>query len=649
MPASNKQSPQKPTGPRPDAVEDLNCLVSAIGPQNVDLEAMARDQPMDPEYRQLAADARTGLHFKKVLLGTQQLIVDVSNGPARPFVPFSWRRRIFEAIHNLGHPGVERTRQSIAAKFVWPSLKADVSRWARECVPCQRAKINRHVVPPLGDFNVPDRRFSHLNLDLVMLPVSNGFSVLLTAVDRFTRWPIAIPMKDAAADTVADAFAHGWVASYGVPSSITTDRGAQFSSAIWQQLTTTWGIKSHFTTAYHPAANGLVERFHRRLKEALVAMGNDTPNEWYWRLPCVLLAIRTTLKPDVNASPADLVYGEGLAVPGELLGTTPLDDNQQQQQRTNTLNNLRLEVARLQPTATSAHRRPRVRLPEELRTCTHVFVRRGNQTSLASPYNGPYRVLSREPNSFRIAMPGGNSEAVSINRLKPAFTMDDEDLDDVPDHPPSPPPGRRPDPHTQQPEPTSRQTRQQGRRPDANQAYDPGEGPSRQGGIPGQPPSGQHQDWRRERATSPFSDETEPLDDPNLDRHLDELRQNPMDVSESDNDTRMEPVVPPPPPQPPQPPTRRRPGAGSHGGTWHPRPNVSSVEDPAVEQDTKRSTVANCHQPRFLSPPEARKFSRHPDRPNVNYAAVLSSILHTHVPGLRREDNRAAVPSPRIV
>ena len=69
-----------------------------------------------------------------------------------------------------------------------------------------------------------------------------------------------------------------------------------------------WGIKRLMTAPYHPEANGLVERFHRRLKESLIALGADSPHQWYWRLPCALLAIRTMLKPDVGASPADLVF-----------------------------------------------------------------------------------------------------------------------------------------------------------------------------------------------------------------------------------------------------------------------------------------------------------------------------------------------------
>ena len=441
--------------------QDFNLFVNAIAPMGLDLSAMAADQPMDRDFVRLSNDARAGLNFKKIELNGRQLIVDTSNGPARPFVPFNWRRRVFETIHNLGHPGVERTRQTVSEKFFWPSLREDTSRWARECQQCQLAKINRHTTPPIGEFSVPERRFSHLNLDLVgPLPVSNGFRYLLTAVDRFTRWPMAVPIKDISAESVIDAFAHGWVASFGVPASITTDRGSQFSSAIWTQLMETWSIKLHQTTAYHPAANGLVERFHRRLKESLLALTEQQPLNWFWHLPCSLLSIRTTLKPDVGASPADLVYGEGLSVPGSSLPSTPVDDNSNVRQQT--LDHLRLEVARLQPTDTSAHRTPRVHVPDTLAQSSHVFVRRGGvQPALTSPYMGPFRVVSRGPEFYRIALPGRGTDSINIARLKPAIVADDDDDEGAhPETPPTPPPpGRRPGIRTRVPEPTDRQTR----------------------------------------------------------------------------------------------------------------------------------------------------------------------------------------------
>ena len=566
-------SASKPTI-KPETSENLGNVINAVGQLGLNLEEMARDQPLDQDYVRLAADARTGLQFKSVDLGANKLIVDISNGPARPFVPFSWRRRVFEVVHNLGHPGVERTRQSIAAKFVWPSMREDSTKWARECLTCQRSKVSRNTVPPIGDFSVPNRRFDHWNVDLVTLPASNGFRYLLTAVDRFTRWPIAVPLKDISAETVLDAFAHGLVATFGIPSAITTDRGSQFSSAIWRQLMTTWGVKTHFTTSYHPAANGLVERFHRRLKEALVALTKDEPSQWFWRLPCALLAIRTTLKPDVGASPADLVYGEGLAVPGTLLSEPPASEAQERLQRTATLNELRLEVARLQPVDTSAHRTPHVHIPTELQTATHVFVRRGGvQPSLASPYVGPYRIISRERNSYKIAMPGVGSEAVAIERLKPALApdegTDDINEDDQLQTPPSPPPpGRRPGVRTRAPPPTDRQTRQS-----TNRRPNPAPPPAT---APAPAPSGPQPTSVRRRRGVP---------------NIDEIPHPPSAPSNAQPHCAAE--APPPPPPPP--------------------PVPAPAPGPALQQ------------PHFFSDPAARTFSR--QRPNVSYAASLAAIL----------------------
>ena len=426
------------------ALTDLNCVVSAIGDLGLDWDEIATQQTMDPEFRRLRQEARSGLSFKSVDIGGKSIIVDLSNGPARPYIPFAARRKVFDAFHGLGHPGVERTRQSIAEKVVWPNMRAEVSKWARECLDCQRAKVTKNTVPPIGDFEVPNKRFEHVNIDIVTLPISNGFRYLLTMVDRFTRWPVAVPMVDCTTQSVLDGFAFGWAQNYGVPSTVTSDRGAQFSSELFKQLTQIWGIKAIMTTAYHPQANGLVERFHRRLKEAINALGADNPEEWFWKLPMVMLTIRTTLKPDIGASPADLVFGEGLAVPGEALPSTPASDAQLARQRTAALADLRLEVARLQPIQTSSHRTPLVHLPDGLETCTHVFVRRGFNgitPALASPYVGPFRVISRNAVNFKIAIPGREDDNVSISRVKPAFCSLPDAEDAEP--PPRPPRGRR--------------------------------------------------------------------------------------------------------------------------------------------------------------------------------------------------------------
>uniref|UniRef100_A0A1X7VA49 Integrase catalytic domain-containing protein n=1 Tax=Amphimedon queenslandica TaxID=400682 RepID=A0A1X7VA49_AMPQE len=174
----------------------------------------------------------------------------------------------------------------------------------------------------LSAFRVPDVRFDNIHIDIVgPLPSPNNYSYMLTCIDRFTRWPEAIPMVDITAATVAQALVSGWVSLFGVPSIITTDRRSQFESSLWFNLMKLLGTTRIHTTSYHPQASGLIEWFHRHLKGALRAQ--SLSHSWSEALPLMLLGIRTAIKEDLQFSNAELVNGTTLRVPGELLSSCP--------------------------------------------------------------------------------------------------------------------------------------------------------------------------------------------------------------------------------------------------------------------------------------------------------------------------------------
>ncbi|XP_045446576.1 uncharacterized protein LOC123654735 [Melitaea cinxia] len=128
-------------------------------------------------------------------------------------------------------------------------------------------------------------------------------------------------MADMTAETVGKALI-SWMSRFGCPTDVVTDRGRQFESTLFQYLGKVIGFKHRRTTAYHPACNGMVERFHRQLKAAI--MCHADPN-WVDSLPLILLGIRSSYKEDLQSSSAELVYGEPLRLPGEFFQTTPPD------------------------------------------------------------------------------------------------------------------------------------------------------------------------------------------------------------------------------------------------------------------------------------------------------------------------------------
>ena len=291
----------------------------------------------------------------------------ITDNVVKPYLPVSLRRLAFDVLHGPAHPSPRTTARALAAKFTWPHVRRDGYTWARGCDPCQKAKVSRHNRAALQAFSVPENRFEHIHLDLITLPLVQGLRYCLTIVDRFTRWPVAVPLADMTADSVANALVQHWISHYGCPVTITSNQGTQFESALFEALARLTGAHHVHTTPYHPQSNGMVERSHRTIKAALMC-ASETP--WPQRLPIVLLGLRACYKEDLEASPAEMLYGTTLRLPGEFFvsRSAPADQPTFAKQLTSLMQSVR-------PVPASAHSKPSIFEFRELKTCSHVYMR----------------------------------------------------------------------------------------------------------------------------------------------------------------------------------------------------------------------------------------------------------------------------------
>ncbi|KAF2357358.1 Ribonuclease H-like domain, partial [Trinorchestia longiramus] len=193
----------------------------------------------------------------------------------------------------------------------------------------------------------------------------------------------------------------------------------KFECHLWQQLLNNLGIKRQRTTNYHPQSNGMGECFHLRLKEAIKSSNED--NNWADALPMVLLYLRAKTMTDFVFSPAEMVYGQKLRIPGEL----PVIQNPMITQ-TNFLPVLQRTLRQLKFYMPREDKKRQRQVPASLGDEKQVLVRRDAvKKPLQRLYDGPFQVRRRETKFFTLDIKGRDVN-VAIDRLKVADTLTEE-------------------------------------------------------------------------------------------------------------------------------------------------------------------------------------------------------------------------------
>ena len=212
----------------------------------------------------------TSLQLKEhpVPFGTKTILCDVKTGHSRPYIPPSLRKRLFPRFHNLSHPGHRATTKLMSNRFVWPNMNTDIKKTGLKPAWIVRRAKQTDTQSLLQD-NSKDQMVGSQTYTSIL---SDHCQQYMT-INLYLPWLTGLQdgLKYIPAETISKNILREWIAVFGCPSVIITDRGSQFQSTLFDEFTKLLGVKHIKTTAYPPYANRLIERFHRQLKTALTA------------------------------------------------------------------------------------------------------------------------------------------------------------------------------------------------------------------------------------------------------------------------------------------------------------------------------------------------------------------------------------------
>ena len=224
------------------------------------------------------------------------------------FVPKSARIKVLNLSHGL-HRGTAATHASLRETCFWPGDRKEVENLVNNCRICSvvRPKYFPKPYEPL----VTKSPMEILAMDYVgPLPHSDGCRYILTAIDVFSKYAFAFPVRDMSAATLVEKCKEIF-SLVGFPDCVLTDRGTQFVSDMFMDFLKKFNIKKLSTNSYSPQSNGCCERFNGTLQKRIFAYLKEqglTKFQWVKSVPGVLLDYRSTVHNTTGCRPVDLFF-----------------------------------------------------------------------------------------------------------------------------------------------------------------------------------------------------------------------------------------------------------------------------------------------------------------------------------------------------
>ena len=191
----------------------------------------------------------------------------------RVVIPLSLRKLLLHQFHT-SHPGISRMKAVARSYAYWPGMDQQIEELVKRCSSCQQVAKNPTREAPIP-WSQPASPWSR------------------------SKWPEILPIRPTATSTVETL---GKIFSqHGLPNTIVSDNGTQFTSSVFSDFCSQQGIEHIRSPPYFPQSNGQAERFVDTFKRALLTCrGEGTPVEIINRFLLLYHSIQTNPYPIRN-------------------------------------------------------------------------------------------------------------------------------------------------------------------------------------------------------------------------------------------------------------------------------------------------------------------------------------------------------------
>ena len=192
-------------------------------------------------------------------------------------------------------------------------MKRDIADFVSKCLNCQQVKVE-HQKPGgmTQEIDIPTSKWDVMNMDFItVLPrTCRQHDSIWVIVDRMIKSSrfLAVMSTDSAEDYVK-LYINEIVRFHGVPLSIISDKGPQFTSHFWKSFQKGLDTQVNLSTIFHPRTNGEAERTIQTLEDMLRACVINFKGSWYDHLPLIEFAYNNSYHSIIQMAPYVDLYG----------------------------------------------------------------------------------------------------------------------------------------------------------------------------------------------------------------------------------------------------------------------------------------------------------------------------------------------------